>query len=209
MTDYNIKSGTPLTIKTQHEFITYQFHPYGLSGFREEILDFIEEKKKKGLSYSGYDNLTHAWRTPWDVHVRYHELMGPLNHYVTSISKQLSPESDWYHHDAWIAQYENCSGANLHNHGDTLGWSYCYYVKVPDEGPGFMIKDGASGDLLEINVTDGDILFFRSFIDHQVLPSNGERVIVSGNLRVLDRDFNFLEQSLDGFDTENWAKGLV
>jgi len=209
MTDYNIKSGTPTTIKTQHEFTTYQFHPYGLSGFRQEVLDFVKEKKDKGLSFLGYDNLTHAWRTPWDVQTRYHKLMSPLNQFVTSISKQLSPEFDWYHHDAWIAEYQDCSGANLHSHGETLGWSYCYYVKVPDDGPGFMIQDGLSKELIDLNVTDGDILFFRSFINHQVLPSQGERVVVSGNVRILDLEYKSLEQDYSEMNTEDWTNSFT
>lgn len=205
MTDYNIKSGVPLILKTQHEVTTYKFHPYGLSSFREDILDFVREKKEKGLSFAGYDNLTNAWRTPWDVQFRYHDLMSPLNRYVTSVCKELHPEFNWYHHTSWIAQYDNCSGANLHDHDYTLNWSYCYYVKVPDDGPGFMIQDGLSQELYQLNITDGDILFFRSFLPHQVLPSVGERVVISGNLKTIDLGYKSLEKDYSEFDTEDWT----
>ena len=209
MTDYNIKSGDPTTIETCHKFKTYKFHPYGLSSFRQDILDFIAEKKGKGLSYGGYDNLTHAWRTPWDTHQRYYDLMVPLNSYVTSVAKQLSPSDNWYHHDAWIAHYQECSAANIHNHGQTLGWSYCYYVKVPDDGPGILLKDDVDNDFYNINVTDGDILFFRSFINHQVMPSIGERVVIAGNIRMLDTDYLQLEKDNSALDADDWTNSFV
>ena len=135
--------------------------------------------------------------------------MSPINHYVTNVAKSLTPASDWYHNDAWIAHYENCSAANLHSHGETLGWSYCYYVKVPDDGPGFMLKDGLSDEFVDLNVTDGDIIFFRSFIDHQVLPSVGERVVIAGNIRVLDNGHLQLEKDNSGLDTEDWTNSFI
>ena len=205
MKKYNIKCGTPTTIRTGHEFTTYLFHPYGLSEFREDILKFVKEKKEKGLEYLGHDNLTHAWRTPWDIHVRYGELMSPLNEFVTSMAKELLPNYDWYQQSSWIAEYINCSGANNHHHGDIGYWSYCYYVKVPDEGPGFMLQDGILLDFYDLNVSDGDILFFRSFVGHQVMPSVGERVVISGNLKPLDLEYKFLEKDFSDMDSDDWT----
>lgn len=209
MKEYNIKSGVPTTVETTHSFKSYLFHPYGLSEFRKEVLNFISEKRDKGLYFHGYDNLTHAWRTPWDTHVRYHELMNPLNHYVTNVAKSLTPEFDWYHNDSWIAEYENCSAANLHAHGETLWWSYCYYVRVPDEGPGFMLKDGLSGDFVDLNISEGDILFFRSFIEHQVMPSLGNRVVIAGNVRILDTSYLQLQKNNSDLDTEDWTNSFT
>lgn len=209
MTEYNIKTGDPTTISTQHNFKSYLFHPYGLSDFRKNILKFVDEKKQKGLSFNGFDNLTNAWRTPWDIHLRYNELLSPLNKLVTSLSKSIQPEFDWYHHDSWIAQYENSSAANLHNHSMVLNWSYCYYVKVPDSGPEFMMKDGVSGNFINLNVCEGDIVFFRSFIDHQVLPSVEDRVVIAGNLKPVQFGMRQLNLDYTNMDTEDWTSDWI
>jgi hypothetical protein len=185
---YNINVGVATEISSLIEIKTYKYHPYGLEGFRKDLIEHIDEWQSKGLSWQGHDNLTHAWRTPWDIHIRYEKLMSPIVATVLGIVKNHSPDSQWFLKDSWISEYTQNSAANKHNHGeDTLGWSFCYYVKVPDSGPGFTLCDDVDGSMSQLNVAEGDLLIFRHPLKHQVFPALERRIIISGN--ILTNDF--------------------
>lgn len=201
---YNINVGVGTEIKTLIEIKTFKYHPYGLSEFRKNIIEHVDEWQKKGLSWVGYDQLTHAWRTPWDTHIRYETLMSPIVALVSSIVKSHSPNNNWFMKDCWISEYTNSSGANRHNHGeDSLGWSFCYYVKISDEGPGFTVCDTLSNENLQLNVAEGDLLLFRHPMNHQVFPALDRRIIISGNF--YDNHFNDVLLQTKHFN-ENFLK---
>lgn len=179
----NIKVGTATTVDISINSTVYHIHPYGLGEWRQEVLDFCEESQGKGLTWSGHDNLTHAWRSPWDTNVRYRELLQPLMDIITNSVNILSlgEGSNFYVDNCWVAEYTNCAAANKHSHG-WVGWSFCYYVEVPDNGPGFTVYDSKGGSY-DLNATTGDLLIFRSPMEHQVLPSTQKRVVIAGNLK--------------------------
>lgn len=184
---YNINVGVATEIESLIKITTFKYHPYGLEGFRKDLMDQIEDWQNRGLAWRGFDNLTHAWRTPWDTHIRYDKLMSPIIATVNGIVNSHSPNHLWYVRDCWISEYTQSSAANKHSHGvDSLGWSFCYYVKVPDSGPGFTLCDDVNGAMHQINVTDGDLLLFRHPLEHQVFPALDKRIIISGN--VVQRD---------------------
>jgi len=187
---YNINVGVATEIESLIKIKTYKYHPYGLEGFRKDLINHIDEWQGKGLAWQGHDQLTHAWRTPWDTHIRYDKLMNPISVTVLSLAQQLSqPNSNWFLNDCWISEYTQNSGANRHNHGtDSMGWSFCYYVKVPDTGPGFTLCDIVDNANYQINVAEGDLLFFRHPLDHQVFPSLDRRIIISGNIVLNNAD---------------------
>lgn len=223
---YNINVGTPTEIESLIKIKTFKYHPYGLEGFRKDIIDCVDEWQSKGLSWQGYDNLTHAWRTPWDVHIRYEELMSPIVETVMNVVKNHSPETPWFFKDSWISEYTQNSAANKHNHGnDTLGWSFCYYVKMPDSGPAFCLCDDVENSIKQINVAEGDLLLFRHPVQHQVFPSCERRIIISGNIGVdecssvvsyykyqnenFQNENDILSAKHSEVDTENWSKHII
>ena len=180
---YNINVGVATEIQSLIELTTYKYHPYGLEGFRQDLINHIDEWQGKGLSWNGYDQLTHAWRTPWDTHIRYDQLMSPIVETVLGVIGNHAPDQEWFLKDCWISEYVQNSGANRHNHGDnSLGWSFCYYVKVPDTGPGFTLCDIVKNSNYQLNVAEGDLLIFRHPLHHQVFPATDRRVIISGNI---------------------------
>lgn len=186
---YNINVGVPTEIESLIKIKTFKYHPYGLEGFRKDLIDHIEEWQSKGLAWRGHDQLTHAWRTPWDTHIRYEKLMSPIVATVLGVVKELSPDPHWFLQDSWVSEYTQNSAANKHDHGkDTLGWSFCYYVKVPDSGPGFTLCDDVDGSMSQLNVAEGDLLLFRHPLQHQVFPAVERRIIISGNIIVNDVD---------------------
>jgi hypothetical protein len=220
--DYNINVGVATTIKSLIELTTYKFHPYGLGDFRKNIIDQVDEWQSRGLSWRGHDNLTHAWRTPWDTHRRYGELLSPIVSTVLALVNQYSPDCDWFCDGCWISDYTQYSGANRHNHDlNQLGWSFCYYIKVPDSGPGFTICDLVDNENHQLNVGEGDLLLFRSPLEHQVFPTLERRIIISGNIinsnvmnslhhYVYDNPEFMQLENLDNFqnnevDPDNWA----
>lgn len=180
---YNINVGVATEISTLIKIKTFKYHPYGLEEFRKDIIDHVDNWQSKGLQYLGHDQLTHAWRTPWDTHIRYPELMGPLAKLVNTLVSQHSPQPRWFLKDCWISEYTNNSGANRHNHGmDSMGWSFCYYIKVPDSGPAFTLCDLVENANYSVNVAEGDLLLFRHPLEHQVFPATDRRIIISGNI---------------------------
>lgn len=223
----NIVIDAPTHIDHLIKITSYKYHPYGMEEFRENILSHIDECRTKGLSYTGHDNLTHAWRTPWDYHLRQRELMSPLTDMVMKLVNDIDPDWNWYLRESWISEYINLSAANKHCHyfGDSKGWSYCYYVEVPDEGPGFTVFDDGDNCMSSLGVTTGDLLIFSTSLQHQVFPSLSKRVIISGNFSVADYKHldqslcyneNFLKESYycgveheRKFDPDNWDKSVT
>jgi len=194
---YNIKLGSPTSFTSTIEVETFKFHPYGLEGFRKDVIDFVDEKQEKGLAWRGHDQLTSSWRTPWDIHVRYFDLFSPLRTILYNVPSMIS-DGRFYIKEMWCADYSKGTGANMHNHGnDSLGWSFCYYIKVPDDGHGLTFT--RNNGLVDVNVAEGDLLLFRHPIEHQVYPSMDRRIIISGNIMLID-NYNLMfaeELSLD------------
>lgn len=183
MSEIKIGCGVSAPIWVKSEL--WKFHPYGLGEFRENVKSFVQDKQEKGLAWSNYDNLTHAWRTPWDVHIRYPELFDEFNNVVTGTCQSLGVDQnpELWSAEMWVAEYTNVSGATKHNHGTfTFGWSWCYYVEVPDDGPGLMVYNDGDHTPMNMHVTAGDLLIFRHPVEHQVMPSVGKRIIISGNI---------------------------
>lgn len=209
-----INVGVPTYLKSKMEFTSHLYHPYGMEEFRDKIRDFVKEKKdEKGLVWTGYDLLTHAWRTPWDTHVRYPELLSPLVEMVHTIVSQMQSEVQWYLHDSWVATYTNGSGAAMHAHNNGLsGWAFCYYVDVPDTGPPFTFCDDIDG-MVDVNVSSGDLLIFSDMLKHQVYPNmQGDRVIISGNFKARSRSAEV--EALWGnetkdFDADDWTNEFL
>lgn len=180
---YNINVGVPTEIESLIKIKTYKYHPYGLEGFRKDLINHVDKWQSEGLSWNGYDNLTHAWRTPWDLHLRYYKLMNPIVETALAVVKNHSPKTDWFLQDCWVSEYVENSAANKHSHGDDdMGWSFCYYVKMPDSGPAFCLCDDVNNSISPINVAEGDLLIFRNPLQHQVLPAIDRRIIISGNI---------------------------
>lgn len=213
---YNINIGDATEIKTYIPITTYKYHPYGFRGFRDDVIAHIDEWQSKGFAWHGHDQLTHAWRTPWDAHIRYDKLLSPIAETVLRIVNNRSPECQWFLKDCWISEYTQNSAANKHNHGsDTLGWSFCYYVKVPDSGPGFTLCDDVQGEMHQINVTEGDLLIFRHPLKHQVFPALDRRIIISGNIydcpfieyvyhnEYVHQNLNYDENFLTNYEVKN------
>lgn len=180
---YNINVGNATEIESLIKLKTYKYHPYGLDGFRKNLIEHINEWQSKGLFWGGHDQLTNAWRTPWDIHLRYEKLMSPIVMLVMGVVNNHSPNINWFLNNCWVSEYTNNSGANKHNHGeDSLGYSFCYYVKMPDTGPGFTLFDDVENTALQLHVAEGDLLIFRHPLSHQVFPATDRRIIISGNI---------------------------
>jgi hypothetical protein len=223
---YNINVGVPTEIESLIKIKTFKYHPYGLESFRNHLVEHIEEWQNKGLAWRGHDQLTHAWRTPWDTHIRYEKLMSPIVATVLGVVKNHSPDSEWFLRDCWVSEYTQNSAANKHHHGeDTLGWSFCYYVKVPDLGPGFTLCDDVEGSMSNLNVAEGDLLIFRHPLQHQVFPALERRIIISGNIIVNDIDSilayekyyneniqnetDILSATHSEVDFDNWGQSVI
>ena len=83
-----------------------------------------------------------------------------------------------------------------HTHWGSL-WSWCYYLKVPEDAPPFrfanvisktsMVDNNLESKFLDVYPQEDDLIFFPSWMVHCVPKSNSnqERVMIAGNVDIL------------------------
>lgn len=82
--------------------------------------------------------------------------------------------------DIWYQQYESGDFHTWHTHKRAM-FSNIYYVDLPDKSPKTTFKVGSNE--FEINIKEGDILSFPSYLIHCSKPnkSNKTKTIISFN----------------------------
>jgi hypothetical protein len=88
---------------------------------------------------------------------------------------------------AWATVHRDCVFHSTHSHGENV-MSGVYYVRVPDNGGRITFEDPRGPfppfrNTIAINTRPGDIVFFPTYIPHQVTPTVGktERVSIAVN----------------------------
>lgn len=95
-------------------------------------------------------------------------------------------------HNLWFQQYTTGSEHNWHVHRDCQ-FTSVYYLELPDSAPRTEYKDPYTGLIGDIQVQEGDIITFPSFMIHRA-PKNTDlqrKTIISWN-----SDFDIGERSI-------------
>ena len=80
-------------------------------------------------------------------------------------------------HEMWGVHYTEKTSARRHSHWP-YQFAFGYYIKMPNYAP--IIFPTAN---YEYNPKPGDLIVFPGFIQHEVKPVDGERIMLAGNLK--------------------------
>lgn len=87
----------------------------------------------------------------------------------------------------WFQQYFKNDVHNWHVHGDCQ-FTGVYYVELPQNAPKTQILEPINNKITTLNVEEGDIIFFPSFIIHTApkILENSRKTIISFNFNFDD-----------------------
>ena len=85
-------------------------------------------------------------------------------------------------HNLWFQQYTKGAGHKWHIHMDCQ-WTNVYYIEMPEGAPFLQLIDPRTDQVLDIDVEEGDVLSFPSFITHRSpdMESDTRKTIISCN----------------------------
>ena len=143
------------------------------------ILDY-EKKNPVGM-----DSNVKAWSSVYETHL----LTDVFSSYIDAIvqfsqglyNNIFSKEEILEVGELWVAHYRKGDFTQKHNHGtllDTYLISGCYYAYVEDNASP-IIFDGQKS----IYPKSDSLILFSSQTEHEVPPTDGERIIMSFNIR--------------------------
>lgn len=92
-------------------------------------------------------------------------------------------------HEIWFQQYQRNSQHGWHTHSSNF--TNVYYLELPDSAPKTQIVNPYNQkDIIEIDVKEGDILVFPSFVIHRAPINTGtdKKTIISFNTNAVYSD---------------------
>ena len=101
---------------------------------------------------------------------------------ILNIYKELGYDG-YTLHDLWFQQYYKNSGHGWHTH--SANFTNVYYLELPPSTPRTkIINPYNQTDIIEVEVEEGDILAFPSFVIHKAPPniSDQRKTIISYNI---------------------------
>lgn len=175
------------SLKTQ----TNIFHTFLPSSLCNEIVLSYSETEKIDNTGRNQDNLYNTDRTDWQVHK--HPRAGLVAQEVCKAFSSVfhtnydaegidNVSIDLF--ESWIASSRQQAAVEPHCH--TLNpfiWSFVFYAKVPNEVTSLRFFCKAL-DHLQVDVREGDLLFFPSTLEHYSNDTVEGRTIYSGNFTV-------------------------
>ena len=147
------------------------------------IKDLIIEYEKKNPN--GMDSNVKAWCSDYETHLQT-DIFSNYLKFVVQYSQNLyndifSAKENLEIGEFWIAHYRKGDFTIRHNHGNLLDGfviSGCYYAYVEDNASP-IIFDGQK----PIYPKTDSLILFSSLTKHEVPPTDGERIIMSFNIR--------------------------
>jgi hypothetical protein len=149
---------------------------------KEKILSSIERAEFSSVSYSSSIISKSDWNAGKDCYREYMQYLFPALGYHMEEVYSFYGFKRINIHNCWFQQYQKGSGHMWHIHMDCQ-WTNVYYVEMPDEAPFLQLKDPITKQVKEINVEEGDIISFPSFIIHRSpeMKNDVRKTIISFN----------------------------
>ena len=102
----------------------------------------------------------------------------------------------WNVNQIWFQQYHNTGRHGWHIHGHN--YTGVYYLDLPEGTPNTQIAN-EDGTVITVDVKEGDVLIFPSYVIHRAPVNESDRVktIISWNMDIMTPDKDYLERELD------------
>ena len=147
-----------------------------------KIKNLILEYEKKNPV--GMDSNIKAWSSDYETHLKTDIFLNYLNEIVlfseNLYNNLFSKNENLEIGEFWVAHYRKGDFTVKHSHGTLYEHliSGCYYAYVEDNASP-IIFDGQES----IYPKNNSLILFSSLIEHEVPPTDGERIIMSFNIR--------------------------
>jgi len=132
----------------------------------------------------GMDSNVKAWSSDYETHRKTDIFLNYLNTIVRFseglYNNLFSKNENLEIGEFWVAHYRKGNFTVKHSHGELYEHliSGCYYAYVEDNASP-IIFDGQES----IYPKNNSLILFSSLIEHEVPPTDGERIIMSFNIR--------------------------
>lgn len=151
---------------------------------KNKILDSIRKMGKHCIIEENQNIANTDWYLPKHVYRPYYQYTQKVFEDVVNFVNEKFNYNDANLVNVsnfWFQQYENGGMHLWHKHSHT-SFSCCYYVDLSNDNPKTSFK--LFGEIFEIDVREGVVLIFPSFLMHCSKPNKSEhtKTIVSFNL---------------------------
>ena len=147
------------------------------------ILDY-EKKNPVGM-----DSNVKAWSSDYETHQKTDVFSDYLNHILqfsqNTYNDMFSVNQEIIVEEFWLSHYRKGDYTIKHNHGNLLNdiiISGCYYVDI-EKGASPIIFEGEE----PIYPENDTLIIFSSKLNHEVPPTNGERIVMSFNFYRIEK----------------------
>jgi len=143
------------------------------------------ESSEKKFDLNPFENITKLdWSRSTDTQRKWVKYFFPhLKIKLDEIFKKMG-YSQYSLEALWFQQYEKESYHGWHVHGSNF--TAVYYVELPEDSPGTEIINPPLNKKIHIDVKEGDVILFPSYVIHRGPPnmSNERKTIISFNTSV-------------------------
>jgi hypothetical protein len=149
---------------------------------KKVLLDLISKMPDKDRKNNGEQISKTDWNVPKDYNREY------LNYFYNIIQEHMYKMCDFLHTDkwiitnAWFQQYKNTDRHDWHTHTG-CHFTSVFYLELPEKRYSTQIFNSFTKKIIKVNVKEGDILTFPSYLNHRsiVNNSNKRKTIISFN----------------------------
>ena len=145
----------------------------------------------------GMDSNVKAWSSDYETHQKTDVFSDYLNYILqfsqNAYNEMFSVNQEIIVAEFWLSHYRKGDYTVKHNHGNLLNdviISGCYYVDI-EKGASPIIFEGEE----PIYPENDTLIIFSSKLNHEVPPTNGERIVMSFNFYRIEKP----ELSLDDY----------
>lgn len=160
--------------------------------FSDIIADVYEKADTTFNDKEQKDNLLSTDRTVWNIDHEYPDELRPvideickflMNVFVSKMQSTIDFNAQIV--GSWIARSKKGAVVDPHHHGhNPVGWSFCYYAKIPSGSSSLTFMDAVMGSKTQVMLSEGDLLFFPSSLTHYTADTEDGRLIFSGNVLI-------------------------
>ena len=161
---------------------------------KNRLLESIEKSKKSNFK-DGIDLITYTdFYESLDLQKRFYFPIFHLNandFYDKLVNFYCIKEFNI--RNGWFQQYFKNDKHEWHYHGGS-NLSFVYYVELADSKESTEFYDLINKDVFQLNVKEGDILVFPSYLPHRspIIKSSNRKTIISCNINLNDVNLNLM-----------------